>query len=101
MQTKPERHDLRVASARGRWQRFTKSRDRFGIAVSVEADQVFGLLLQTGKIRPIGQFVHWRPPCIASPSTRKIGCTKAQMPFDRCKRVKPFPRVRVRLAPRF
>ena len=99
MQTKSERRDLLVAPAPGRRQCFTKPRDRFGITVPVDTDQVFGLLLEIGEIRPIGQFIHWRPPCIESPSTRKTGCTKAQTLFDRCKWVQPFPRVRVRLAP--
>ena len=100
VQTKSERRDLLVAPARGRRQCFTKPRDRFGIAVSVETDQVFGLLLQIGRDLPA------RAICSIGDlrasnrrTTRKTGCTKAQTLFDRCKWVQPFPRVRVRLAP--
>jgi len=51
--------------------------------VSVEADQVFGLLLQIGKIRPLGRFIETPVHQIAV--DRKTGCTKPQMLFDRCK----------------
>jgi hypothetical protein len=74
-------------------------RDHFGIAVSVEADQVFGLLLQIGKIRPLGQFISLEIPVHQIAVDRKTGCAKRQMLFDRCKWVRPLPPARARLAP--
>jgi hypothetical protein len=66
VQTQTERRDLVVALAGRRRQRATKPCDRFGIAVSVETNQVFGLFLQVVEIRPIGQLLHCGPPCIVA-----------------------------------
>src|SRR4029077_20107706 len=77
VQAEVERRDLVVAPVRSRRERVTKPRDRFGVAVAVETDEIFGLFLQVVEIQPIGQSLHEGPPCIELPSARNTGCTKA------------------------
>ena len=76
VQAQAEVRDRRVVLARGSGQGIADARDRLGIAISVASEQILCLLLQVIEIRPLGEPLHGKPPCMKAPTTRKSGCTK-------------------------